>query len=95
MERAAQEMGRQSPSDALAAGARAAERMQNLRDDLRKQTSSQFAEEMRQLRNQARDLTRQEEEIARGLMVRVANDERRPEWKADSFFRRYADGKKE
>ena len=37
----------------------------------------------------------QYEEIARGLMVRVANDERRPEWKADSFFRRYAEGKKD
>ena len=37
----------------------------------------------------------QYEEIARGLMVRVANDERRPEWKADSFFRRYAGGKKD
>ena len=30
------------------------------------------------------------EEIVRGLMVAVANDARRPEWKADSFFRRYA-----
>ena len=37
----------------------------------------------------------QYEEIARGLVVRVANDERRPQWKADSFFRRYADSKKE
>jgi Zn-dependent M28 family amino/carboxypeptidase len=37
----------------------------------------------------------QYEEIARGLMVRIANDDRRPEWKTDSFFRRYAEGKKE
>jgi Zn-dependent M28 family amino/carboxypeptidase len=37
----------------------------------------------------------QYEEIARGLMIRVANDDRRPQWKPDSFFRRYADGKKE
>jgi len=37
----------------------------------------------------------QYEEIARGLMVRIANDDQRPQWKADSFFRRYADGKKE
>ena len=41
--------------------------MQNLRDDLRKQTSSQFSEQMRQLRNQARDLTKQQDDIARGL----------------------------
>jgi Zn-dependent M28 family amino/carboxypeptidase len=32
----------------------------------------------------------QYEEIIRGLMVSVANDPRRPEWKSDSFFRRYA-----
>ena len=55
MERAAQEMERDSASQALAAGTRAQQTMQNLRDDLRKQTSSQFAEQMRQLRNQARD----------------------------------------
>jgi Zn-dependent M28 family amino/carboxypeptidase len=30
------------------------------------------------------------EEIIRGLMVAVANDPTRPQWKQDSFFRRYA-----
>src|SRR5215472_608010 len=30
------------------------------------------------------------EEIVRSLMVRVANGEQRPQWKQDSFFRRYA-----
>ena len=30
------------------------------------------------------------EEIVRTLMVRVANGEQRPQWKQDSFFRRYA-----
>lgn len=30
------------------------------------------------------------EEIVRTLMVRVANDDQRPQWKQDSFFRRYA-----
>jgi Zn-dependent M28 family amino/carboxypeptidase len=32
----------------------------------------------------------QYEEIIRGLMLKVANDPQRPEWKSDSFFRRYA-----
>jgi Zn-dependent M28 family amino/carboxypeptidase len=32
----------------------------------------------------------QYEEIVRALMVRVANDTRRPAWKSESFFRRYA-----
>ncbi|HKD13516.1 MAG TPA: M20/M25/M40 family metallo-hydrolase, partial [Candidatus Angelobacter sp.] len=30
------------------------------------------------------------EEIVRSLMLRVANGEQRPQWKQDSFFRRYA-----
>jgi len=30
------------------------------------------------------------EEIIRGLAVRAADDEQRPQWKANSFFRRYA-----
>jgi hypothetical protein len=30
------------------------------------------------------------EEIIRALMVAVANDANRPQWKQDSFFRRYA-----
>lgn len=30
------------------------------------------------------------EEIVRTLMVRVANDDQRPQWKQNSFFRRYA-----
>jgi Zn-dependent M28 family amino/carboxypeptidase len=35
------------------------------------------------------------EDIIRGLVVQVANDPERPQWKADSFFRRYAEaGKK-
>jgi len=67
MERAAQEMENQSAAQALAAGTRAQERMQNLREDLRRQTSSRFSEQMRDLRNQAREMSRQQEEIARGL----------------------------
>jgi hypothetical protein len=67
MERAAQQMENDSASQALAAGTRAQQTMQNLRDDLRKQTSSQFTEQMRDLRNQARELARQQDEIVRGL----------------------------
>jgi hypothetical protein len=67
MERAAQQMENDSASQALAAGTRAQQTMQNLRNDLRRQTSSQFAEQMRQLRNQARELTKQQDEIASKL----------------------------
>jgi Zn-dependent M28 family amino/carboxypeptidase len=32
------------------------------------------------------------EDIVRRLMIKVANDPARPQWKQDSFFRRYAEG---
>ena len=67
VQRAAQEIERNSPSQALAAGTRAQQAMQNLRDDLRKQSSSQFTDQMRDMRNQARDLANREDEIAKKL----------------------------
>src|SRR6185437_12183665 len=67
VQRAAQNMEQDSPSQALASGTRAQESMQNLREDLRRQSSSQFTDQMRQLRSQARDLSRQEEDIAKKL----------------------------
>ncbi len=67
MERAAQQLAQDAASQALAAGTRAQQTMQNLREDLRKQTASQFTEQMRDLRNQARELARQQDAIASGL----------------------------
>jgi hypothetical protein len=67
MQRASEELRNQSASQALAAGTRAQQNMQNLRDDLRRQTSGEFSEQMRQLRSQARDLANRENEIARAL----------------------------
>jgi Zn-dependent M28 family amino/carboxypeptidase len=32
------------------------------------------------------------EEIIRGILTQIANEERRPRWRQDSFFRRYAEG---
>jgi hypothetical protein len=34
------------------------------------------------------------EELIRALIIEVANDPNRPQWKKDSFFRRYAEGAK-
>jgi hypothetical protein len=67
VQRAAQELERQSVSEALAAGSRAEQNLQNLRENLRQQASSQFAEQMRQMRSQARDLENHESQIARDL----------------------------
>ncbi len=66
-QRAASEIGNESVSQALAAGTRAQQGLQNMREDLRRQTSSQFADQMRQLRSQARALDRQQDDIGRGL----------------------------
>jgi hypothetical protein len=66
-ERAAREMDNQSPSQALAAGSRTEQQLQNMRQDMKSQTSSRFAEQMRQMRSQARELANREDELARGL----------------------------
>jgi hypothetical protein len=67
VQRAAQELENKSVSEALAAGSRAEQNLQNLRENMRQQNSSQFAEQMRKLRNQARDLATNENQIAHDL----------------------------
>jgi len=67
VQRAAQELERKSVSEALAAGARAEQNLQNVRENMRQQNSSQFAEQMRQLRSESRDLAKQENEISTHL----------------------------
>ena len=54
-------------SKSLSAGARAEKSLSELRDDLRKRTSNQFADAMRDLRNEARDVARQQEQLGRQL----------------------------
>jgi hypothetical protein len=75
-ERAAQELDQQSPSQALAAGSRAQQELQNLRQDVKSQTSGQFAEQMRQMRNEARDLASQESQLAQGLDSLANSDQK-------------------
>jgi hypothetical protein len=66
-ERAAQEMDKQSPSQALAAGSRTEQQLENMRQDVKSQTSSRFTEQMRQMRTEARELAGREDDLARGL----------------------------
>jgi hypothetical protein len=66
-QRASQELQDQSVSQALAAGARAQEGLRNLQNDLQKQASSQFTQQMRQMRTQARDMAAKEDEIGKKL----------------------------
>jgi len=76
VQRAAEAAAQGSASQALAAGTRAQRQLQQLRDDLRKENSSAFAEDLRQMRADARELARQEEEIRR-KMDTLADPQRR------------------
>jgi hypothetical protein len=67
MERASAALQQQSPSQALAAGTRAQQGMQDLHENLRRQTASQFSDQMRRMRSEARDMANREHEIARNL----------------------------
>lgn len=67
VQRAAEQAGQGAASQALASGTRAQRQLQDLRDQMRKETSSQFAEELRAMRAEARELARQQEDIARQM----------------------------
>lgn len=65
--RASEELERGRVSQALSAGTRAERELDQLRDEFRKQTAGQFAEAMEDLRSQARELERRENELAENL----------------------------
>jgi hypothetical protein len=67
VQQAAEALERGEVSQALSSGTRAQRDLQQLRDDFRKQNSSQFAEDVRELRSQARELAQNQEEIGQKL----------------------------
>lgn len=67
VQRASESMNRGEVNQALSSGTRAQRELQQMRDDFRKQSSSKFAEDMKQLRNQARELSLKEDEIGQKL----------------------------
>ena len=67
VQRAAEALEEGSAPPALAAGTRAQRQLQQVREDLRQDSASQFTDEMRQLRNDARQLAQREEEIGKQL----------------------------
>jgi hypothetical protein len=67
IQRAAEAAGQGSVSQALAAGARAQQQLQTARDQLRKDSSSQFADDLRQLRSEARELAQRQQQINQDL----------------------------
>lgn len=56
-----------SVSQALASGTRAQRQLQQLRDDMRKENSSQFAEDLREMRQEARQLAQRQEQLGQKL----------------------------
>ncbi|HYV31059.1 MAG TPA: hypothetical protein VEO53_08150, partial [Candidatus Binatia bacterium] len=65
VQQTAEALEKEAASPALASGTRAQRDLQQLRDDFRKKNSSQFAEEMRQMRSDARQLAEKQEEIGK------------------------------
>ncbi len=70
MERAAEATQQGQVSQALAAGTRAQTQLNELREDLRRQSADQLKDSARELREDARELARNQEEIRRQLDAR-------------------------
>ena len=66
-QKAAEQMEKGNVSQALASGTRAQRDLQEMRDDLRKKNANQFAEDMKQLRQEARDIAQKQEELGKQL----------------------------
>ncbi|HZO85028.1 MAG TPA: hypothetical protein VFC26_07435, partial [Verrucomicrobiae bacterium] len=73
VQRAAEALENSNPSQALASGARAQQELEQLRDDFRKKNSSKFAEDMRDMRADARELAENESKISEKLQEQANN----------------------
>ena len=67
VQRAAEAASQGSASQALASGTRAERQFQQMRDQLRKENSSEFAEDLRSMRAQARELAQRQLEIQQSM----------------------------
>jgi hypothetical protein len=67
VQRAAEAASQGAASQALAAGTRAERQLQEMRDQLRKENSSQFADDLRNMRSQARELAQRQQEIQKDI----------------------------
>ncbi|NDB75111.1 MAG: hypothetical protein EB141_05620 [Verrucomicrobia bacterium] len=66
-QKAAEQMEKGNVSQALASGTRTQRDLQEMRDDLRKKNASQFSEDMKQLRQEARDIAQKQEALGKEL----------------------------
>jgi hypothetical protein len=67
VQRAAEAAGQGAAAQAVASGTRAQRQLQDLRDQMRKENASQFSEDMREMRAQARELASKQEDISKKL----------------------------
>jgi len=67
MQRSAESAQQGSTSQALASGTRAQRQLQEMRENMRKQNSSEFAEDLKQLRNEAREAELRQREIQKQM----------------------------
>jgi len=77
MNKAAEQMQKGQLSQAVVSGTRAQKDLKEMRDDLRKKTSSQFAEQMRNMRREARELTKKQEELTKKLEQETKREPRK------------------
>ncbi len=75
VQRASEAMDEGKLAEAIAEGTRAERQFEELQENFRNQTSSAFSEAMRDLRQQARDLSEQQEQIAREIAGEGSDDE--------------------
>jgi hypothetical protein len=67
VQRASEALKDGQPSRAAAEGTRAERELKDLRDEFQKRTSGQFTQQMREMRNQARDLENQQQKLIEQL----------------------------
>ncbi|MBL9173051.1 MAG: hypothetical protein JNL10_05915 [Verrucomicrobiales bacterium] len=67
LQKAAEAADQGSTGRAVSSGTRAQRQLEEMRDDLRKESASQFSEELRQLRQDARELARKQDEVRRTM----------------------------
>jgi hypothetical protein len=67
VQRAAEAASQGSASQALASGTRAQRQLQELRDQMRQKNSSQFADDLREMRSEARELAKQQDDILKKM----------------------------
>lgn len=73
VQRAADAAAQGGASQALAAGTRAEQQFEQLHDQMRKESSSQFADDLRGLRNDARELARDQQDLLQKLQTQDAS----------------------